>query len=381
MAEETKVEEKETKPSTEEELKAVNEVKGRLEFFFSDANVRQDRFIRRLLMDKEGDTKGRVPIEALLRFNTIKKYTEKAEVVAKAAKELPELLTLNDEETAIGRTVEFTAEMMDDNIPKSLYVKNLPLTENDDNYKRYAVTVDQIRDLFTKYGKVALVKTMWFGKSKRKQPSGCAMVEFDEKESLEKAAAETLTLKDGEKVDATEKLEIGEGKAELEVMLLAEHIAERKKKAEKREREDDKAEKEIPAYTLDWKHGCFINLMGLPEMCNREAILDAIALALDISVTEVKHRKIYADFSRGQTEGAIRFLEPADHVADVANRLKKGELQICGEKVEDAFMLEGDAEKQYYEDFIEFKNKQIRNNEENKRARKKFKHGGRHRRH
>jgi RNA recognition motif-containing protein len=367
--------------SEADDLKAVNDVKGRLEFFFSDANIRQDRFIRKLLMDGDGEEKGRVPVESLLKFNTIKCYTEKVEVVAKAAKALPDLLTLDETETAIGRKVAFTEDMMNENIPKSLYIKNLPLKEKEHGGKEYGCTVDEVKELFKEYGDVVLVKMMWAGPRKQKQPDGCAMVEFSTKDGMEKAAAATLTIKDGSEVEATENVTMGESK--IGVMLFSEYFEKKQKEdtgksGNKRDRED-KEEKEIRTFTCDWKPGCVIKIKGLPEGCNREAILEAVALQLDISMTEVKNKKIYADFSIGQTEGALRFLEPDDHVAVMANRFKTGELQISGAKVEDAFLLEGDVEKKYYDDFIAFKNKQIRHHEENKRSRKKGKFGGRNR--
>eukprot|EP00980_Cylindrotheca_fusiformis_P024385 scaffold11809_cov128-Cylindrotheca_fusiformis.AAC.24 len=361
------------------DIKAIDDVKDRLEFFFSDANIRQDRFIRKLLMDTNGEEKGRVPVVSLLKFNTIKRYTDKTEVVVMAAKALPDLLTLNESESSIGRKVAFTEEMMDGNIPKSLYIKDLPLKEKESGGKEYGCSVDEVKGLFKEYGDVVLVKMMWSGPRKQKQPDGCAMVEFSTQDGLEKAAAATLTLKDGAEVEAKDKLTMGESK--IEVMLFSEYLekkVEGNKSGNKRNR-DDESEKEIRTFTFDWKPGCVIKIKGLPEGCNREAILDAVAKQLDISLTEVKNKKIYADFSIGQTDGALRFLEPDDNVKLMAERLKSGELEISGSKVQDAFLLEGDEEKKYYDDFIAFKNKQIRHHDENKRSRKKGRHGGRHR--
>ena len=111
---------------TDEDKKAVDEVKGRLKFFFSDANVRQDNFIRNLLMENdEGELPNKVPVETLLRFNTIKVYTTNPSVIIKAAKELPDLLNLDDDERAIGRVVPFTESMMDDNIPNAKVLRSI----------------------------------------------------------------------------------------------------------------------------------------------------------------------------------------------------------------------------------------------------------------
>ncbi|CAJ1930425.1 unnamed protein product [Cylindrotheca closterium] len=361
------------------EAKTLQNVKNRLQFFFSDANVRQDRFIRKLLMDKEGEHKGKVPIESLLRFNTIKTHTEKAEVLVKAAKELEEILEFDEGAAAIGRKVEFTSDMMDGHIPKSLQVMNLPVAKSDGESAKYDCTVDDVKDVFQKYGEVALVKLRFSGYKKPRDADGSAMIEFTTKEGLEKAAEATLTVKEKADVEPKEKVTVKD--STLKVMLLSEFLEEnnsnRKQRDNKRDRNDGKEENEPRTFKFDWKPGCVVKIKGLPEGINREAILDSIALHLDISVTEVKNQKIYADFSIGQTEGAVRFLEPADHVKELATKLKSGDLQISGSKVEDAFMLEGDEEKKYYEDFIAFKNKQIRNHDEKQRSRKKGRFGGR----
>eukprot|EP00536_Pseudo-nitzschia_multiseries_P007185 jgi/Psemu1/324642/estExt_fgenesh1_pg.C_1660007 len=406
MAEETKTEEvakaDETAKTEDaalsgDDLKAVAAVKERLKFFFSDANVRQDVFIRKHLMS---DDKA-VPVDALLRFNTIKKHSEKSTVVVHAAKELADSLVVDETNMTISRVVPFTKELMDDNIPKSLYVKNLPVSES----KRYDVKVDEIRALFDKYGDVAIVKLKFAGgpkqgnhghygpsdrKNRRNIPIGAAMIEFHTKEDLEKAAEATLTTKGGEKVEPKDKLTLPENETrksttDLEVVLLSEHVAKRKEEKSNRETKKRSApesggaakpeeEKDTPKFTFDWKPGCVIKVRGLPTECDREAMLAAIGKALDISADEVKTRKIYVDYSRGQTDGAIRFPEQSDSIADVAKKLKDGELMILDAKVEDAAILEGDEEKKYWGDFIEFKTKQmIQRAEEKKRGNKRQK--------
>ena len=42
-------------------------------------------------------------------------------------------------------------------------------------------------------------------------------------------------------------------------------------------------------------------------------------------------------------------------------------LEIAGAKLEDAILLEGDAEKKYWDDFIEFKKKQMRHRAEERK--------------
>ena len=54
---------------TEDDAKVLEGIKERLIFFFSDANIRQDAFMRKLLMDTDEKA---VAVDVLLRFNTIK---------------------------------------------------------------------------------------------------------------------------------------------------------------------------------------------------------------------------------------------------------------------------------------------------------------------
>eukprot|EP00934_Nitzschia_sp_Nitz4_P008901 Nitzschia sp. Nitz4//scaffold4_size323378//29743//30882//NITZ4_000616-RA/size323378-processed-gene-0.327-mRNA-1//-1//CDS//3329553267//8891//frame0 len=363
-----------------DEAKTVEEVKGRLKFFFSDANVRQDPFMRKLLMNDKGEPPKMVPIDSLLRFNTIKFHTTDASIVAKAAKELSESLTLDDKETAIGRVVEFTQEMMDGHIPKSLQVKGLPLKQKDadEKEKQYAVSVDQVRELFQPYGEVALVKLIWGfdgDKGKKKVPIGSAIVEFESEEALQKAAEATLTIKAGEEQEAKEKLVIGDNKTELKVMLLSETKRYSKEKGgspRKRKNHDDNGDnEEVKKFEVDWKPNCVIKLKGVPSDCDRESLLDMLAAGMDISVQEVKDKKIYVDYSRGHEDGALRFPEPGEHIPTICASLKEGKLEIKGSKVNDAFILEGDEEKKYWEEFIAFKNRQIQQRADERRSKKK----------
>ena len=205
---ETKDEQKNDESFSEDDLKAIGEVKDRLKFFFSDANVRQDLFIRKLLMKDPN----MVSVETLLKFNTIKNHTTKPAVVIKAAKELSDLLTINEKEVTIGRVIPFTEDMMNDNVPKSVYVKNLPLKEAEgDGPKQYDVTMDQVRKLFEKYGEIALIKLKWSSspngkgdddlvgkknRQKKKFPVGAALIEFLKKEDLEKSLRGNLDVQE-----------------------------------------------------------------------------------------------------------------------------------------------------------------------------------------
>lgn len=364
-------------------IKAVAE---RLRFFFSDANVRSDHFMRQKLLKSEG---GYVPIELLLRFNSIKMHTTDPKVIAQAAKTLCSGgLVLSEDCKSIARVKPFTMSMMDDNIPLSLYVSNLPIAETtppeDEGKKRhYAVSLGELRALFEPYGDVSLVKLQFQkvesedDKSKKKyEPTGGAFVEFETVEQQQKALEDLAATKNGEAVDPKTKLTLGGNT--LEVTSLREWIdAKKKSKAakntdeevgsKKRDREEvPEAEIVVKEFKLDWKPGCVIQLKGLSESCDREAIRSSVAKGLELTEDEIVEKGIYADFSRGQTEGAIRFREPSESISALAAKLANGDIEIAGAKVESASILKGEEEEKYWANFFEFKNKQVRHKAEEK---------------
>ena len=318
---------------------------------------------------------------------------------------LADRLVVSEDQSAIGLKKAWTDEQMDENIPLTLVLGNLPLVEQGSKEEsdapeatkqmRYVHTTDEIKDLFTQYGKVALCRLRFRKnhssgsdkKSRRfvQEPLQMAFVEFESQQECEKAMAETLTVQDGKEVDPKRKLTLGD--AVLTVRTLADYVQERKalkdqdgdrsdadSKKRNRDANGDYDDVASSAFTVEWKPGCVIRLEGLPANCDREAILDSIAQGLDVTVDQVKDRKIYADFSRGQKDGAIRFVE-SDNVAELCEKLGSGDVTIAGAKVDSAKVLEGDEEKKYWEELISFKNKQLSHKRDEKtQHRNKKKH-------
>ena len=382
--------------SAKVEPAVLDAVAERLDFFLSDANLRQDKFLRKIMMSDDGQYPHQVTPDILLRFNTIKNHTSDPEVVLAAAKTI-DRLELSSDGKAIGLKDKFTSEKMDGNVPLSLVVNKLPVREDG---KSYDITSDEVRELFTSYGKVTLVKMRYNyprgdgkgGERPKRVPSGAAFVEFETKEEQEKASADTLTTRAGETIEPKRKIEL-KGNT-LEVMTLEEHLAdlraERKKEKESGEghgkKRDEpgspssKGEASSNAFTFDWKPGCVIRLEGLSaDSCDREGLLDALASGLGISVADVRERKIYVDYSRGQEKGALRFPEPSDDIKTLCDKINAGDIKVKDKKVGTARMLEGDEESTYWKDFIDFKTKQMQmrgsgrdgnRNRHNKRSRR-----------
>lgn len=356
---------KEEQPTAE----ALEGVKERLKFFFSDANLRQDRFLRRFLWKDHG-----VPVEVLLRFNSLKTFTTSASTVITVAQEIPELVVFKDKQI-IERKEPFLYSQMNDHVPLSLSITGLKV-ENE----RFTVSTANLKKHFDMYNGVALVKLCMNRVEERATEgphrykwrnvaSGNAFVEFDTVENLETAAAELLTIKDKEPVEPKRVLEIDGVK--LGVQKLAEVDVPEDNNTNKRKSYDKKPEPPktpFKPFEVDWKPGCVIQLKGLSDTCDRESILETVGSILHLSMDDVKDKKIFADFSRGQTDGAIRFSVP-DDVPKVLEALKTKE--IAGSKVEAATVLEGDVEKEYWDKFIAFKNEQRKQQAEERSHKKR----------
>jgi lupus La protein len=388
--------------SADEVLENVAE---RLAFFFSDSNVRGDKYMKNLLV-KDGS----VPIENLLRFNSIKVHTTDAKVIVEAAKRLEKDLTLNDDETAIGRAVAYDPATMDSkNVDTTLMVFNLPLDGDSDDAKgkthmpRYACTIHEIRSLFASYGKVAIVKLRFARVNAQKikeeddrrskgtsAPLGSAFVEFTTIEALQSAAADLVAAAEGE--EPKNKLTLNKNELSFDTMKtwLEKKKSKRKRDAEegtqdhaskkvKVENDDVKEEVkvEVKEFLLDWKKGCVVRIEGLPtETCDREAIRAALEKHMEMDAEVFGRAGIYVDYSRGQANGAVRFPEPVDKVGELSSKLKSGDLLIADTKVTDAKVLEGDEESKYWTDFIDFKKRQIASKAEEKNHKKKNFRGG-----
>jgi len=167
----------------------VSNVAERLRFFFSDANLRIDKFLRNEIFANPY-----VSIETLLKFNTIKQHSENPEILVKAVKEderLKNFLKLNDTESSIARVEPFTRDKMRDNIKLSLRVSDIP-TKSVDNNKIYSVTINEVKDIFKEFGSVAMVRMLHFhNKRERKRVAiGRAFVEFESLEEMKTATAE-----------------------------------------------------------------------------------------------------------------------------------------------------------------------------------------------
>ena len=378
-------------PPTDEDKTKINALSERLAFFFSNANLRQDKWMR-LELQKSGS----LPIDSLLKFKTISSISEDKSLLERAAKgddgeygeRIKKLMVVSDN-GEIRRVESFDWKTMGDGSSLSLYVKGIPLTEDG---MKYAVSRDEVKALFEPYGRVGIVNLRFARKDgeKRASPLGKAVVEFEDEEGIEKAIADLIAVKeeskeeDGDATEAEPKsvLELNGNKITVEKMLPLKMFQNKDKNKRSRDDNGDDVKDEEPAeeikiefepVTLEWEKGTVIALTGLnSEKCDRESIREAVSDVLGVS-KDVKTSGLYVDYTRGQSEGNLRLKEcgKETEMKELVEKLSDGSILIADEKVASAKILEGEEEEQYWKKFIEFLNSKKRQREEEKAMNKR----------
>jgi hypothetical protein len=388
--------------ATSNDAAKITALSERLSFFFSNANLRQDKWMR-----TELEKSGCLTLDNLLKFQTIKNISEDKELLKRAAngedpdhgERIKKLIVLNEERGEIRRVETFDWKTMGDGSALSLYVKNIPLTDDEGKGQRYAVTRDEIKALFEPYGRVAIVN-LRFGRKegeKRATALGKAIVEFEDSEGIAKAIEDLVPPvnengggDDGANAEPKTVLDLNDSKLTIERMLPLK-MFQGKDGKNKRSREEDnevqdkdgpevEIKVEFEPVTLEWEKGCVISLTGLNnEKCDRESIREAVSDILKVS-KDVKTSGLYVDYTRGQTDAKLRLNDAGkgDLMKELVDKLSDGSVLIAGEKVASAKILEGDEETEYWNEFIKYLNDKKRQREEEKASKKRrFSGGGR----
>ena len=359
----------------------------RLHFFFSNANLRQDKWMRTEMKEN-----GCITLDQLLKFQTIKSISTDKQLLVKAAGELKEEITVDAEKEELRRVVPFDWETMGDGSHLSLCCKNVPLTEEEKSEgekafygakHEYAVTRDELKALFEPFGKVGIVKLRFGRKEGKAYPLGMAIIEFENEEGMAKASAELLP-KEGE----AKEIEIKGNKLTFETVKPMKCFQKGAKRARDDKKDDnDKQEKEeeeeikFEPVKVEMVKGCVIALTGLSdETCDRESIREAVSDILKVT-KDIKTSGLYVDYTRGATSGNLRLTESKpEEMKELVAKLNDGTILIANSKVGSAKMLEGEEEVAYWKGFEEFLNNRKRADLEEKRQKKKqkrFSHKGR----
>lgn len=147
-------------------LKSVRE---QIEFYFSDANLGKDRFLKQKIDESEG---GYLSLEMFCKFNKLAALTTDTNLMAKAING-SELLMLSDDKVKVKRKQPYEPSIDVDD--RTIYVEPLPP----------GIKHDSIKELFSRFGSVVYVSLPKFKSTG--DLKGFGFVEFESVEAATRA--------------------------------------------------------------------------------------------------------------------------------------------------------------------------------------------------
>jgi len=176
--------------ATSTELTLPDGLVAQLGFYFSESNLRRDRFLLRLT---GADGTGGVPVATLATFNRVAALTTDEAVLARALRSIDSLV-VSDDGASVRRAKPLPA--VDTSPARTVYVENMPA----------GCSIETLRELFAPCGAVAHVA---IPRCVSRDTLGFAFVEFEREEDAAAAA------------DAMDGKSPSEGQAPLRVLLKA----------------------------------------------------------------------------------------------------------------------------------------------------------------
>ncbi|KAH3869873.1 la-related protein 7-like [Dreissena polymorpha] len=162
-----------TKKKRQRMKSVYSNIRNQMEFYFSDANLRKDRFLKKAI---DATSDGYIALETFLTFNKIKTLTEEVHVLAEAIHNKSQMLQVNAEKTHVKRTTPIQCDVNVDD--RTVYVECLP----------HNVDHEWVRKVFSACGKVAYVSLPRYNSTG--DLKGFAFIEFETTEGAEMACKE-----------------------------------------------------------------------------------------------------------------------------------------------------------------------------------------------
>lgn len=317
-----------------------------IEYYFGDINLSKDKF----LQEETQKDSGWVPLETMIKFNRLKQLTTDFKVIVDALKQsTSDLLEINEENLKIRRArplPENLSEFETNLKQNTIYVKGFPSE----------MSLDDLYTFFEEHGKVLQIYMRRFPATK--QFKGSVFVTFETNEQMKKF----MEMEEVKHNDQVLFKELQEDYLKRKAPQL-EKIKENKAKKEQLKEEKIKQQQEAEeAYLKRQKiPGAILHVKNIPLDSSRESLKEVFD-----NYAKVK----YSDFSKGQTEGFLRFSEEnkAKEIFETVKELK------MNDQVLELRVVEGEEEENYWKQIIqrlsEKKNKSFKGNRRAKNGRK-----------
>jgi lupus La protein len=300
--------------ASELEIKIIRQI----EYYFGDINLPRDKFMQEKLKEDEGW----ITLEVLLTFKRLASLSDDPEVIASAVEKAENgLVEVSEDRKKIRRNPDLPLPELNDARKKELmartaYAKGFPLDES-------------LNDIISFLEAHGPIDSCIRRSTKDHNFKGSCFIIFKDKETCQKFIdQDTVKYKDTELIRKWQTYYFAEKKKEYEDRI--------KSKKEKKQ-----AKLEEKCKQLEYPKGAAIHFSGIPEgkSLTREEIKEKIK-EIDENATVS-----YVDFSKGDTEGHLRF--SAENMAvEFLKKITDGEMEISEVKIK-IRVLEGTEEEEY----------------------------------
>ncbi|XP_042891518.1 la protein homolog [Penaeus japonicus] len=286
------------------EAKIIRQV----EYYFGDYNLPRDKFLQEEVKNDDGW----ISMETMTKFKRLASLSTDAEVITTALrKSESKLIEIHESNGKIRRSPGQPLPIFDDKIKeetmkRTVYCKGFP--------KDGSLTLDDLLEYFKAYGPYETVLMRYFfNKEDKKQGfKGSVLVVFPKEEKAKEfMELNEVKFKDTVLIRKWHTDYVEEKKKEIEERRA-------KREARKKENQEDDCVEEEPEIELP--KGIFLHFTGFSEGndVTREDIKEALGESVD--------QCAWIDFSRGMTEGYLRFKE-ADFNKIVMDKLE-GKIKV-----------------------------------------------------
>ena len=280
-------------------------IKKQIEFYFSDANFRKDRFLR----DQAGQSPDRsVPISVLLTFKRLQAMTTDPVVVAKVMAHSTSVL-VNEEKTALFRANPFSMQSRDDSRERTMFASNVD----------ESATLEKLQEVFSAPEGCEVLLVRMRRDNRSKEFIGSVFVEYGSIAQLQTALASKFSLAGKDFLTCS-----------LEEFLAKQREQRQKERRQWRENADCKPF--MPSQTgkrkrdEDDSEGEFTFTKGLILTLKTE---DTTLTREDIKAELINYGKVkFIDFASGSSDGYVRMHSPEMRNAVIKAMTDSGETTV-----------------------------------------------------
>ncbi|XP_017056654.1 la protein homolog [Drosophila ficusphila] len=300
-----------------------------VEYYFGDANLNRDKFLREQIGKNED---GWVPLSVLITFKRLASLsTDLEEIVAALNKSEEGLVEISEDKLSLRRhperpIPEHNEERRKEIQERTAYAKGFPLDSQISDLLDFASGFDKVVNLTMRKHYDKPTKSYKF--------KGSVFITFETKDQAKAfLEQEKLAYKERELL------------RKWQVDYLKEKQEEYAQKNEKRK--NKKEAKQEPAFELP--KNAIVVFEGAPETSTREEIREAFEKIKDFEVA-------YIEFAKGDTKGSVRLTE-ADAAEKYIAKVEEGKLKFNDEVSLTLRKATEEEEKEFIDKAIEFMKK------------------------